>query len=200
MRINDHDVERSPMKLVSVNVSLPKTVRWGARSVRTGIYKEPVSGAVFLGRLNLEGDGQADPKYHGGVDKAIYAYPAEHYPFWQEALGKALRFGTFGENFTVEGMVEDSVRLGDIYELGGRSAHSGDAAAHAVREAGNEDGLDGLRPGVPEGRQAGLLPSRSPGRARRSRRSRRPRLLRSVAAHREGRLHRGLGTPGVPNL
>lgn len=107
------------MKLVSVNVSLPKTVRWGARPVRTGIYKEPVSGAVFLGRLNLEGDGQADPKYHGGVDKAVYAYSAEHYPYWEEALGRDLPFGTFGENFTVEGMPEHSVRLGDIYELEG---------------------------------------------------------------------------------
>ena len=107
------------MRLVSVNVSLPKTVRWGARSVRTGIYKEPVSGAIPLGRLNLEGDGQADPTYHGGADKAVYAYPAEHYPYWERVLGKSLPFGTFGENFTVEGMSEDSVRLGDVYELEG---------------------------------------------------------------------------------
>ncbi len=107
------------MKLVSVNVSLPKTVRWAGRSVRTGIYKEPVSGAVFLGQLNLEGDGQADPKYHGGVDKAVYGYPAEHYPYWKEALGRELPYGTFGENFTVEGMTEDIVRIGDVFGLEG---------------------------------------------------------------------------------
>jgi MOSC domain-containing protein YiiM len=108
------------MKLVSVNVSLPKTVRWGSRSVQTGIYKEPVSGAVFVGRLNLDGDGQADPKYHGGPDKAVYTYPAGHYAYWKEALGRSdLPYGTFGENFTVEGMLETSVRTGDVYELAG---------------------------------------------------------------------------------
>lgn len=108
------------MKLVSVNVSLPKTVQWGNRSVTTGIYKEPVTGPVFLGRLNLTGDGQADPRYHGGPDKAVYAYPAEHYAYWKEALARSdLPWGTFGENFTVEGMLETSVRTGDVYELAG---------------------------------------------------------------------------------
>src|SRR5258706_1597787 len=107
------------MKLVSVNVSLQKTVTWAGRSVRTGIYKEPVSGAVFLGRLNLEGDGQADPRYHGGEDKAAYAYPAENYAYWKDELGRELPFGTFGENFTVEGMTEDRVRIGDVYGFEG---------------------------------------------------------------------------------
>jgi MOSC domain-containing protein YiiM len=106
------------MKLVSVNVAKPRTVSWQGRKVRTGIFKEPVAGQVRVAKLNLEGDGQADLRVHGGVDKAVYAFPAEHYAAWSSALGRALPFGQFGENLTVEGMLENAVRIGDRYRIG----------------------------------------------------------------------------------
>ena len=106
------------MKLISVNVSRPKTVTWQGERIRTGIFKKPVSGKVQVHRLNLEGDGQADLRVHGGEDKAVYAYPAEHYAPWQSELGRELPFGQFGENLTVEGMLEDEVGIGDIFRIG----------------------------------------------------------------------------------
>ena len=107
------------MKLISVNVSKPKSVTWQGRRVRTGIFKEPVAGRVRVERLNLEGDGQADLRVHGGEDKAVYAYPVEHYGPWRAELEReSLPFGQFGENLTVEGLLEDQVRIGDIYRVG----------------------------------------------------------------------------------
>jgi MOSC domain-containing protein YiiM len=107
------------MKLLSVNVSLPKTVTAGGRTVTTSIFKEPVAGRVLLRRLNLEGDGQADLRAHGGQNKAVYAYPVEHYAFWERELGRTdLRPGQFGENFTVKGMLEEEVCLGDTFRVG----------------------------------------------------------------------------------
>ena len=106
------------MKLVSVNVSIPKVVIWQGRPLRTGIFKEPVEGRIKVRKLNLEGDAQADLRVHGGVDKAVYGYPAEHYRTWSEELGRDLPFGQFGENLTVEGLLEDQVRIGDIYRIG----------------------------------------------------------------------------------
>jgi MOSC domain-containing protein YiiM len=107
------------MRLVSVNVALPRDFRFRGRTVRTGIFKEPVEGPVRLGRLGLAGDGVADPRYHGGPDKAAYAYPFEHYAYWKGVLARNdLGFGQFGENFTVEGMLETDVRLGDVYAVG----------------------------------------------------------------------------------
>jgi MOSC domain-containing protein YiiM len=107
------------MKLLSVNVSRPKTVATPDGTMRTGIYKEPVEGRVRVRRLNLEGDGQADLRAHGGVDKAVYAYPSEHYDLWKREMGREdLPFGWFGENLTVEGMPEDQVRIGDVFRIG----------------------------------------------------------------------------------
>ena len=107
------------MRLVSVNVSLPKTVPYGDETLTTGIYKEAVSGRVMLRPHNLEGDGQADLKNHGGSDKAVYCYPHEHYAAWSAELGRDdFVFGQFGENFTVEGLLEDSVCIGDVYQVG----------------------------------------------------------------------------------
>ena len=86
---------------------------------RTGFYKLPVSGPVWLGRTNLAGDGQANLKNHGGPDKAVLAYAASHYPFWREELGMpALAYGSFAENFTVTELDESSVCLGDVYAIG----------------------------------------------------------------------------------
>lgn len=107
------------MKLLSVNVSLPKEVPYRGGTISTGIFKEPVAGRVMLRQLNLDGDKQADPSVHGGVYKAAYAYPFEHYDWWSHELGRTdLTFGQFGENFTVEGMLEDAVRIGDIFRIG----------------------------------------------------------------------------------
>jgi MOSC domain-containing protein YiiM len=95
------------MKLLSVNVGLPREIEWKGKLVRTSIFKAPVLGRVRVTQLNLEGDQQSDLSVHGGIDKAVYAYPSEHYPFWhQELAGRDLPWGVFGENFTTEGLLE----------------------------------------------------------------------------------------------
>jgi MOSC domain-containing protein YiiM len=107
------------MRVVSVNVGLPRTVRWQGRDVTTGIFKQPVAGRLPLRRLNLDGDGQADLQVHGGAAKAIYAYPLEHYAFWREQLQEELPFGAFGENLTVDRLpLEGDVAVGDRFRVG----------------------------------------------------------------------------------
>jgi MOSC domain-containing protein YiiM len=107
------------MRLVSVNVGLPRQVTWRGKTVTTGIFKEPVGGRIRLQRLNLDGDRQADLSVHGGPYKAVYAYPAEHYVYWRQQLpDRDLPWGMFGENLTVEGLSEDTVRIGDRYRIG----------------------------------------------------------------------------------
>ncbi len=107
------------MRLVSVNVSLPRPVEFHGRVVATSIFKEPVARRVAVRRLSLEGDWQADLKSHGGLNKAVYAYPAEHYAWWSREQGRDdLRPGQFGENLTVEGLTEDTARLGDVFRVG----------------------------------------------------------------------------------
>jgi ferredoxin-NADP reductase/MOSC domain-containing protein YiiM len=108
------------VKLLSVNVSLPKEVRYNGNTIATGIFKDPVDGRVMVGTLNIEGDGQADLKVHGGRDMAVYAYPVEHYAFWEKELGRqGFPFGQFGENLTVQGISENVLRVGDIFRVGG---------------------------------------------------------------------------------
>jgi MOSC domain-containing protein YiiM len=107
------------VKVLSVNVGLPRNVTFGKRRMRTAILKEPTDGAVPLRRLGFEGDGQADPRYHGGPDKAAYLYPFEHYAYWADVLGRTdLSAGAFGENLTTEGLLETEARVGDVYEIG----------------------------------------------------------------------------------
>src|SRR5262249_49365552 len=107
------------MKLVSVNRGLPREVEWRGGTVTTSIYKEPVEGRVFLRTLNLDGDRQADLTVHGGGGKAIYCYPVEHYEYWKAELpGRLLPMGSFGENFTVAGLAEDSIYIGDRFLIG----------------------------------------------------------------------------------
>jgi MOSC domain-containing protein YiiM len=107
------------MRLLSVNVSTPIQLQYAGRVIGTGIFKKPVSGAVRLASHNLDGDRQADYRVHGGPDKAVYAYPHEHYAYWAEELGRDdFEFGQFGENFTVERMLEDTVCIGDVYGVG----------------------------------------------------------------------------------
>ena len=106
-------------RLVSVNLAREGTVRYGTLLVRTGIFKEPAAGRVRLRGLGLDGDFQADPSVHGGPDKAAYAYPSEHYPYFRKLLGREdLPYGFFGENFTTEGLLEDGVRVGDVLRVG----------------------------------------------------------------------------------
>jgi MOSC domain-containing protein YiiM len=108
-----------PRQLVSVNVGMPRQVPWKHRTVTTGIFKEPVSGPVMLRTLNLEGDRQADLSVHGGADKAVYAYPVEHYDYWRgEFPDMQLNWGMFGENFTVRGLLEEEVNIGDRFRIG----------------------------------------------------------------------------------
>jgi Uncharacterized protein conserved in bacteria len=106
-------------RVVSVQVGRPqKLVTATGREWESAIGKTPVAGRVALGRENLEGDEQANRRYHGGPDKALCAYPAEHYPDWRERLGLDLPFGAFGENLTLEGMTEDRVCIGDVFAVG----------------------------------------------------------------------------------
>jgi MOSC domain-containing protein YiiM len=106
------------MRVISVNVGMPREVIWRGRSVFTSIFKDPVANSVPLRRLNLDGDGQADLTVHGGPDKAVYAYPFEHYRDWQAQLGRDPPFGSFGENLTTQGLIEDSVHIGDEFRVG----------------------------------------------------------------------------------
>jgi len=107
------------MTLISVNVGLPRTVDWHGRSVLTSIWKRPVEGAVRVATLNLDGDQQSDLSVHGGADKAVYVYPSEHYANWRMELpGMELPWGAFGENFTIRGLLEDTVQIGDHLEIG----------------------------------------------------------------------------------
>jgi MOSC domain-containing protein YiiM len=114
-------------QIVSIQVGMPAEMPAGPREAGdgrqkawvSGIYKKPVKGVIWLGQLNLAGDGQADLRVHGGPAKAVMAYSAEHYPFWRERLpGIDFQYGAFGENFTVSGMTEDSVCVGDMYRVG----------------------------------------------------------------------------------
>lgn len=112
------------MKLISLNCGLPREVRWRGQSVTTSIYKEPVPGRVALRRLNLDGDRQSDLTVHGGEYKAVYCYPIEYYEYWQAELqSPSLPYGSFGENFSIDGLVsdslaEDSVHVGDRFSVG----------------------------------------------------------------------------------
>jgi MOSC domain-containing protein YiiM len=107
------------MKLISVNVGLPREVSLSGKTVRTSIWKNPVEGRVHVSTLNLDGDQQSDLSVHGGADKAAYLYPAEHYSYWRTQLpGVDLPWGAFGENFTTEGILEDQIKVGDHLRIG----------------------------------------------------------------------------------
>jgi MOSC domain-containing protein YiiM len=108
------------VKLLSVNASLPKEVPYRGKTITTGIFKEPLPGRVMLRQLNLDGDGQADLKGHGGIYKAAYVFSSEYYAHWEQELGRSdFSFGQFGENFTLEGMTDEEVCVGDRFRIGG---------------------------------------------------------------------------------
>src|SRR5262245_43940438 len=107
------------MKLISVNVGLPRNVKWQGKVVQTSIWKDPVAQRTYVSKLNVEGDRQSDLSVHGGTDKAVYVYPSEHYTYWRSTLqGVRLPWGAFGENFTTEGLLEDRVCIGDRIQIG----------------------------------------------------------------------------------
>ncbi|MEJ2173430.1 MAG: MOSC domain-containing protein [bacterium] len=107
------------MKLLSINVGRPREVEWRGKVVLTSIFKQPVSGRVRVARLNVQGDGQSDLSVHGGAEKAVYAYPSEHYAFWRNELpDMEIPWGAFGENLTTEGLLEDKVHIGDRFRAG----------------------------------------------------------------------------------
>ena len=105
-------------RVASLNVGLPRSLEHRGRSVRSGIFKFPIRGALWMGETGLEGDAQADTEHHGGPDKAVCVYATEHLPYWRKRLGLRLEPGAFGENFSTEGLVETEVRIGDVYEVG----------------------------------------------------------------------------------
>jgi MOSC domain-containing protein YiiM len=107
------------MHLSSVNISKVRSVAWGKREVRTGIFKQPVYEKIWVNRLSLDGDAQADLTVHGGEAKAVYAYSLEHYAWWAENWeGGGFSAGAFGENLTIAGFDEDQVYVGDIFQVG----------------------------------------------------------------------------------
>ncbi len=107
------------MKLVSLCVGRPREVDWRGRKVLTSIFKSPVEDRLRVTTLNIEGDEQSDLSVHGGLEKAVYAYPSEHYPNWRQELTQTdLPWGAFGENLTTEGLIEEEVRIGDRFRIG----------------------------------------------------------------------------------
>mgnify|MGYP000099899434 FL=1 len=107
------------MRVEALSLGKPITVEYNGKPVETGFYKEPVSGGRMVRRLNIDGDQQADLKLHGGADKAVYAFPGEHYAFYENHCGPGpFKHGHFGENLTTAGLLEDTVRIGDRYLIG----------------------------------------------------------------------------------
>jgi MOSC domain-containing protein YiiM len=111
--------QREQMKVLSVNVALPRLVAWRGQTFNTGIFKKPVAGPVMMRKLDLDGDRQADLSVHGGAYKAVYAYPSEHYEFWRKQFPEMeLPWGQFGENLTTEGLNERDTHIGDVLRVG----------------------------------------------------------------------------------
>jgi MOSC domain-containing protein YiiM len=107
------------MKLLTICVARPRIIISKGQRISTGIFKQPVEGPVMLRRLNLDGDRQADLSVHGGPNKAVYAYPSEHYTLWRNELpGMDLPYGAFGENLTTEGLNEKNTNIGDRFRIG----------------------------------------------------------------------------------
>jgi len=106
------------MKIETVSAGRPRLVRWHGKEIRTSIFKSAVAGTVRVRRHNLDGDRQSDRRVHGGEYKAVYAYAAEHYDWWERALGRELEPANFGENLTIRGLEESAVSIGDVFRMG----------------------------------------------------------------------------------
>jgi MOSC domain-containing protein YiiM len=107
-------------RLLSINVGLPRDITWQGKTVHTGIWKAPIAGPRMVRRLNVDGDGQGDLAGHGGEHRAVFVYQIESYQYWENQLGrKDFAYGQFGENFTVDGLADAEVCIGDRYRIGG---------------------------------------------------------------------------------
>jgi len=109
---------KSNFNIISINVGKPQKLNHRGEQIWTGIQKEPISKPIFLSKLNFDGDGQADTIHHGGFDKAVCVYSFEHYLYWEKELNITLDLGAFGENLTIEGLTENMVHIGDIFQMG----------------------------------------------------------------------------------
>lgn len=114
-----HTQTQAAAQIISLNVGMPKPAQYRRKEIITGIYKYPIEGPVWLSSVNFAGDAQGDLVNHGGKEKAVCVYAAEHYPYWEQELGKTLAFGAFGENLTTSGLLEADVYIGDQFTLGG---------------------------------------------------------------------------------
>ncbi len=110
--------EETGMQLLAISCGRPRDIEHRGQRVQTGIYKEPVAGEHRVSRLGLVDDCQMDRVNHGGEDKAVYVYTIENHRFWEECLGRSFPFGQWGENFTVSGLPDESVHIGDIFRIG----------------------------------------------------------------------------------
>ena len=107
------------VRLLSVNVGLPRDIAWHGQTVHTSVWKDPVQGRRLVRQLNVEGDGQGDLSGHGGEQRAVFVYQMDSYHYWESLLGRSdFIFGQFGENFTVEGLPDNEVCIGDRYRIG----------------------------------------------------------------------------------
>jgi len=107
------------LKIASINISKPKTIFWRGKQITTGIYKNPVSDPIFLGKENVRGDEVSDRRVHGGIYKACYLFSKDDYPYWKNLFPKLeWNYGMFGENLTVSGLDETKILIGDIYRIG----------------------------------------------------------------------------------
>ena len=107
-------------RLLSVNVGLPRDIAWRGKTVHTAVWKTPVQGRRMVRRLNIDGDGQGDLAGHGGEQRAVFVYQIDSYHYWQGQLGRNdFTYGQFGENFTVDGLSDQEVCIGDRYRVGG---------------------------------------------------------------------------------
>ncbi len=151
-------------RLLSVNVGLPRDIEWKGRTVHTGIWKDPVHGRCRVNRLNLDGDGQGDLAGHGGEQRAVFVYQIESYRHWQEQLKRTdFVHGQFGENFTIEGLPDDVVCIGDRYRIGSAlfEVTQPRVTCYRVGIRTNEPRMPAL---LTAQRTAGVLPARPPGR------------------------------------
>ena len=119
--------------LISLNVGLPRDVVWQGRTVHTGIWKDAVEGPRMVRRLNVDGDGQGDLAGHGGEQRAVFVYQLGSYRYWEGELGRDdFVYGQFGENFTVEGLADDEVCIGDRFGIGDGCVRGEPAASHVL--------------------------------------------------------------------
>src|SRR5690242_10851428 len=115
-----HRIAEPAGTLLSVNVGMPKEVLWQGKSVFTGVFKDPVAGPRRVRKLNIDGDGQGDLAGHGGEERAVFVYQIDSYRYWERELARSdFVHGQFGENFTIEGLSDDEVCIGDRYQIGG---------------------------------------------------------------------------------